>query len=188
MKQLMISLFLTLLVVGLTFGQGITASGIGYINVGILGGVAVGDATIEMADLVAGGTYRVYFNPGAGQFEYVDPYLDPTGAQTPSDWTPFEVVATPGAAIQVTFDLLPTKLTSDLGGIINLSYPRAWAGPLDGSADFPFDPYAPYTYQLPFGVDTFYFIPEITFDIPVNTPPASTFSGIMVATVAYTGF
>jgi hypothetical protein len=84
--------------------------------------------------------------------------------------------------------LLPAKLTSDLGGVINLSYPKAWAGPLDGSADFPFDPHAPYTYQLPFGVDAFLFAPEIVFDIPVLTPPASTFSGIMVATVAYTGF
>jgi hypothetical protein len=186
MKQLMISLLLILLVVGMSNAQGLSASGFGYIEVGVLGGIDLGEAAFLMADLTPGTSYHVYFDPMNAAWLYVDMLNDPT-APLDADWTPFEVTATPGAAVSINFQFLPTKLLSDLGGTITISYPKAWAGDMDVNT-FPFDPYQPYTYQLAYGNDAFAFAPEIIFNIPSAVPPGAVFSGIMIANVAYSGF
>jgi hypothetical protein len=175
-----------LLGVGMASAQLSSATDISTIQVTLAAGISLTGGSFALADLVPGQSYSVYYNTGAGAWEYMDPFLDPTAPQNPSDWTELAVNALPGSNVIITFVSLPSKLVATDGpGGINLTYPRAWI--TDGSIYTSFNPNVPYAYQLTGGVTDFTFAPEIVFSVEKGAA-GTTYDGVFVTNVAYSGF
>jgi hypothetical protein len=186
MKQLMFSLLLVVLVASFANAQLASATDISTIEVTLSTGISLTGGSFLMEELIPGQTYSVYYNTGAGAWEYMDPFQDPTAPLNPSDWTELAVTALPGSNVVITFVSLPSKLVATDGpGAVNLTYPRAWVS--DGSIYTSFNPNVPFTYQLTGGITDFTFAPEIVFNVD-KSAAGTTYDGVIVANVAYSGF
>ncbi len=186
MKQLMFSLLLIVLAVGLTNAQ-TTGSATTWAPIGatVLDGFTLDPGEFGLEELNRGYTYQVYLDAVEGAWKFVS-LTDPTAPADPAAWTEFILGGlTPGSSITISM-ILPTALIGEFGAL-PVSFPKAWFVPgADYANALPFNPNAPYTVNVGFGGADALFAPEMLLTVPASVP-GTEFFGVIVASVSYTG-
>lgn len=183
----MFSLFVTLLLVGISFSQNNVATAVGTIDITVASaGLTLDPAAVSLADLIPGKTYTLKFDATAMDWGYYDPVSDPANLTFPGVG-PFVLSAyQPGATVLIDFNWVSDKLVSDVGiGAIGVNYLQT--GVRDGTIGW-LAPFPTFSIETGFGGATYEFLPEMVFTLPNNLTAGATYYGIMVCNASYTGF